>query len=103
MRGSKSRSKLNKKESEVKPKRPCVYILCNKPNGTLYVGVTSDLQSRIYQHKNKTFSGFTAKYNVSRLAYFEFFETMEEAILREKQLKGGSRAKKIALILSVLA
>ncbi|HEP3216916.1 TPA: GIY-YIG nuclease family protein [Campylobacter upsaliensis] len=47
LRGSKSRSKPNKKESEVKPKRPCVYILCNKPNGTLYVGVTSDLQSRI--------------------------------------------------------
>ncbi|EIW9954483.1 GIY-YIG nuclease family protein [Campylobacter upsaliensis] len=53
LRGSKSRSKLNKKESEVKPKRPCVYILCNKPNGTLYVGVTSDLQSRIYHPKIK--------------------------------------------------
>lgn len=84
-------------------KTPLRLYPSNKPNGTLYVGVTSDLQSRIWQHKNKTFSGFTAKYNVSRLAYFEFFETMEEAILREKQLKGGSRAKKIALVLSVLA
>ncbi|MDL0109563.1 GIY-YIG nuclease family protein [Campylobacter felis] len=61
-----------KKESKVKQKRPCVYILCNKANRTLYVGVTSDLQGRIYQHKNKSFGGFTAKYNVSHLAYFEF-------------------------------
>lgn len=78
----------------MKPKRPCVYILCNKPNGTLYVGVTSDLQSRIYQHKNKTFSGFTAKYNVSRLAYFEFFETMEEATCEKNNSKVAAVRRK---------
>lgn len=81
-------------------KSPCVYILFNKPNGTLYVGVTSDLKQRIFQHKNKSFGGFTAKYNIDNLAYFELHESMEGAILREKQLKGGNRAKKIALILS---
>ena len=77
----------------------CVYIMTNKRNGTLYVGVTADLIGRVYDHKEKTdpFS-FTARYGLDRLVYFEDFDFIEEAIDREKRLKGGSRSKKIALI-----
>ena len=78
-----------------------VYILFSKPNGTLYVGVTSDLIQRISQHKTKYFSGFTAKYNVNKLGYFEVYENIEEAIKREKALKGSSRQRKLNLILSM--
>jgi putative endonuclease len=73
------------------------YILASKTR-RLYVGVTSDLSVRVWQHKNKALDGFTAKYNVDRLVYFEEFPTPEEAIAREKQLKGWRREKKIALI-----
>jgi putative endonuclease len=79
-------------------KTPCVYILASSRNGTLYVGVTSDLQRRIHQHKSGAIEGFTKKYNIHSLVYFEVAETMDVAIAREKQLKGGSRQKKIALI-----
>ncbi len=75
-----------------------VYILFNQQNGTLYVGVTSDLQKRIYKHKNKLADGFTKKYSVDKLGYFEVFEDINEAIKREKQIKSGSRKKKIELI-----
>ena len=75
-----------------------VYILFNKRNGTLYVGVTSNLVKRIYEHKNKYVDGFTKKYNVDKLGYYEVFEDITEAIKREKQLKAGSRHKKIELI-----
>lgn len=75
-----------------------VYILTNQRNGTLYVGVTSDLRQRVWQHKNKTFEGFTAKYGVDRLVYFESFRAISYAIAREKQLKAGSRRKKLQLI-----
>ena len=75
-----------------------VYILFNKRNGTLYVGVTSNLVKRIYEHKNKFVDGFTKKYNVDKLGYYEVFEDITEAIKREKQLKAGSRHKKIELI-----
>lgn len=75
-----------------------VYILTNKWNTTLYVGITNDLIKRIYQHKNKAINGFTAKYNVNKLVYFELFESIEDTIKREKQIKAGSRTKKLALI-----
>jgi putative endonuclease len=74
-----------------------VYIL-GSVSGTLYIGITSDLRMRVYQHKNHTFGGFTAKYEVSRLLYFESFREVTNAIAREKQLKGWRREKKIALI-----
>ena len=78
-----------------------VYILFNKKNGTLYTGVTSNLAKRIYEHKNKTVDGFTKKYNIDKLGYYEVFDEIEEAIKREKNIKGGSRAKKISLIESI--
>ena len=78
-----------------------VYILFSERNGTLYVGVTNDLKRRIYEHKNKIFKGFTEKYGVDKLGYFEICESIESAILREKQLKGGNRKQKLALIESI--
>ncbi len=79
-------------------KKPAVYILANQENGTLYTGVTSDLIQRIYEHKNGLKSGFTKKYDCKNLVYFELFDDMENAIIREKQIKGGSRKKKLTLI-----
>ncbi len=79
-------------------KQGFVYILFSKPNGTLYVGVTSDLAKRIYEHKQKIAKGFTQKYNVDKLGYYEICESMESAIMREKQLKAGKRQTKIDLI-----
>jgi endonuclease len=74
------------------------YILFNKRNGTLYIGVTSNLVKRIYEHKNKLVDGFTKKYNIDKLGYYEVFENIEDAINREKKLKGISREKKLKLI-----
>ena len=79
-------------------RRPAVYLLTNKPDGTLYTGVTSDLPRRMWQHKNKVMKGFSARYNLNRLVYFELLEDMYEAISREKQIKAGSRKAKIKLI-----
>jgi putative endonuclease len=79
-------------------KQPAVYILTNKSNNVLYVGVTSDLIKRIYEHKNHVMEGFSAKYNVTKLVYFELCDEMETAITREKVLKGWKRSKKISLI-----
>ena len=79
-------------------KQPCVYIVTNKRNGTLYTGVTSNLLQRIYQHKEGLIEGFTKKYGCKILVWYELHETMESAIMREKQIKGGSRGKKMALI-----
>ncbi len=79
-------------------KQPCVYILASRRNGTLYVGVTSNLIQRIWQHKNNLAEGFTKKYGVHTLVWFEPHETMESAIGREKVIKGWQRAWKIALI-----
>ena len=79
-------------------KNSYVYILCSKRNGTLYIGVTSDLIKRIWQHKNKVVEGFTKKYNVDRLVYYELTEDVESAINREKQLKRWHREWKINLI-----
>jgi len=75
-----------------------VYILASRRNGNLYVGVTSDLKIRIWQHKNGRFAGFTSRYGVNKLVHFEDFRDISNAIAREKQLKAGSRAKKIAWI-----
>jgi len=79
-------------------REPAVYILASKPNGTLYVGVTSDLVKRIWEHRNDAVEGFTRRYGVYRLVYFEQFPSMVEAIEREKELKKWRRAWKIALI-----
>lgn len=75
-----------------------VYILSNKQNGTLYIGVTSDLAKRIYEHKNDLVEGFTRKYSLHTLVYFEFFENIQDAIRREKQLKNWRREWKLSLI-----
>jgi len=75
-----------------------VYIMTNKRNSVLYTGVTSNLKKRIYEHKNKITKGFTKKYNVTKLVYYEVFQDIYHAIEREKQIKGGSRQKKIELI-----
>ena len=82
-------------------KRPAIYIMTNKRNGTLYTGVTSDLVKRIYQHKNTVTPSFTHRYDCKLLVYYEIHEDMLGAIAREKQIKGGSRKKKIALIEAV--
>jgi len=76
-----------------------VYIITNKNNTTLYTGITSDLTSRLIQHIEKLFpKSFSAKYNLNKLVYFENYQSIEKAIEREKQIKAGSRAKKIMLI-----
>ena len=79
-------------------KQPCVYILANKPFGTLYIGVTSDLAARLWQHREGVIEGFTKRYAVHRLVHFELFDTMESAIKREKQLKNWHRDWKLNLI-----
>ena len=76
----------------------CVYILASKQNGTLYIGVTSNLSGRVYVHKNDLIAGFTRRYGVHTLVWFEIHDTAENAILREKQLKKWNRAWKIRLI-----
>ena len=82
-------------------KRPAVYIMASRRNGTLYTGVTSNLPQRVWQHREGVADGFTARYGCASLVWFEQHETMAAAILREKQLKGGPRAKKLALIEAV--
>jgi putative endonuclease len=79
-----------------------IYILTNENNTTLYTGVTSDLISRVMEHRQKKYpNSFTSKYNISKLVYFEAFHSIEVAIAREKQIKAGSRQKKIDLIESI--
>ena len=76
-----------------------VYIITNQYNKVFYAGVTNDLLGRIYEHKNKLIiESFSSKYNLNKLVYYEIFDDIEEAIKREKQIKGGSRKKKIELI-----
>ena len=79
-------------------KQPSVYIITNDRNTTLYIGVTSNLVQRIYQHKNKLIEGFSANYNIHKLVYFEQFNDMYNAILREKRLKKWNRDWKNQLI-----
>jgi len=80
------------------PKQPMVYILASKRNGTLYTGVTSDLVKRVYEHKNDLIDGFTKRYQVHHLVWFEPHEDMESAILREKRIKTWKRNWKLNLI-----
>jgi len=75
-----------------------VYILSNRRQGTLYTGVTSNIVRRIHEHKTGITGGFAARYGCDRLVHFELFDRIDDAIAREKQIKGGSRANKIALI-----
>ncbi len=75
-----------------------IYILGNSSNSSLYIGVTNNLQKRIYEHKHKVIEGFTKKYNLNQLLYYETYEDIENAIIREKQLKKWSRNKKEELI-----
>jgi len=82
-------------------RQPAIYIMANKRNGTLYTGVTSDLIKRVYQHKEGIADGFTKKYQCKQLVYYEQFEEMIVAIAREKQIKAGSRKKKLKMIESL--
>jgi putative endonuclease len=75
-----------------------VYIMTNKNNTVLYTGITNDLRRRVYEHKHKLVDGFTKKYNITKLVYYEVFRDAENAIFREKHIKAGSREKKVALI-----
>ena len=79
-------------------KYPAIYIMANKRNGTLYTGVTSNLITRVYQHKNGAVPGFSGRYDCKLLVYYELYDDMLSAITREKLIKGGSRKKKLALI-----
>jgi putative endonuclease len=79
-------------------RNPAVYIMANKRNGTLYTGVTSNLSRRVWEHKEALVSGFTARYGCKLLVWFEYYDAMQDAIAREKQIKAGSRKKKLSLI-----
>jgi len=78
-----------------------VYIMTNKHNTVLYTGITSHLKKRVYEHREKMVEGFTSKYNITKLGYYEVLRDVRSAILREKQIKAGSRGKKIGLIESM--
>lgn len=78
-----------------------VHIMANKINTVLYTGITSDLKKRIWEHKEKVIDGFTKNYNINKLIFFEIYNDPENAILREKQIKAGSRAKKVELIMGI--
>jgi predicted GIY-YIG superfamily endonuclease len=82
----------------MKEGQPAIYIMTNRRNGTLYTGVTSNLIARVYQHKHGLHPGFTKQYNCTNLVYYELCDDILTAIAREKQIKGGSRKKKLALI-----
>ncbi len=79
-------------------RQPAVYIMASARNGTIYVGVTSDLVRRVYEHRTNAIAGFTSRYGCKHLVYFELANDMTAAITREKQIKAGSRARKLALI-----
>ena len=82
-------------------KQPTVYVMANQRNGALYTGVTSDLPQRVHQHRESLVPGFTKRYGCKLLVWYEIHATMEHAITREKQIKGGSRKRKLALIESL--
>jgi predicted GIY-YIG superfamily endonuclease len=82
-------------------KRPAVYIMANRKNGTLYTGVTSDLVRRVSQHRQGFIGGFARRYGCRSLVYFEMHDEMSAAIAREQQIKAGSRSDKLALIVSI--
>jgi putative endonuclease len=83
---------------EFEPKQPCVYLLASCPNGVLYAGVTSALAQRVSLHKQKLIEGFTKRYGVTLLVYYEMYDTMDTAIRRESQIKKWKRAWKVRLI-----
>jgi len=85
----------------MKEKYGYVYIMTNKRNTTFYTGVTSDFAGRVWAHKNKLVEGFNKRYNINKLVYYEVFDDIKDAIAREKQIKAGSRKKKIDLIKSI--
>jgi putative endonuclease len=93
-----SRSRAPRNDDLGHGKHYFVYILTNKRHTVLYTGVTSDLKKRVYQHRMKLVPGFTSRYNVNKLLYYEIFDDAYTAISREKQIKAGSRAKKFDLI-----
>jgi putative endonuclease len=82
-------------------KKGYMYLMANSSGSVIYTGVTSDLIKRVYEHKNKLVKGFTEKYNVNNLVYYEVFDNLMDAIAREKQIKAGSREKKRQLIKSM--
>ena len=92
------RTSFRVKQSVIRMKSYYIYILTNKNNTVLYVGVTNDIVRRIWEHKSKLIEGFTKKYNIDKLVYYEKFDDPNSAIAREKQLKAGSRKKKLDLI-----
>jgi putative endonuclease len=92
--------KQSGKETQMS-KKYYIYIMTTKKNTALYTGVTNDLARRVFEHKNGLIKGFSSKYNVHKLVYFEEFDDINDAIRREKQIKGGSRANKIKLIESM--
>jgi putative endonuclease len=96
LRGAKRRSNPG-----ASVKQPAVYIMANRRNGTLYIGVTSNLLQRTWQHRTGVIPGFTLRYGCKMLVWYELHSTMIDAIAREKQIKGGSRKKKLALIESM--
>ncbi|MBR0128487.1 MAG: GIY-YIG nuclease family protein [Neisseriaceae bacterium] len=79
-------------------KQSFIYIMTNKSNQVFYVGVTNNIIRRVYEHRNKLIDGFTKRYNLTKLVYYEMFDDITNAITREKQLKGGSRKDKMQLI-----
>lgn len=79
-------------------RQPCVYIVANQPNGTIYAGVTSNLVQRVWQHKNNIIKGFSSRYDTHSLVWYEMHPTMESAIIREKRLKNWKREWKLKLI-----
>ncbi len=85
----------------INAKQYYVYIMTNKADTVLYTGVTNNLLRRVFEHKEKAIGSFTERYKISKLVYYEVCENVEGAILREKQIKAGSRQKKIALITSI--
>jgi predicted GIY-YIG superfamily endonuclease len=82
-------------------KEPAVYIMANRRNGTLYTGVTSNLSQRVYQHRESLTPGFTTRYGCQLLVWYERYERMDDAITREKQIKAGSRKRKLEIIESL--
>ena len=92
------RSNHRHRKRETMPKQYYIYIMTNKHNRVLYTGVTSDLKKRVYEHREKLVKGFTHKYNIEKLVYYEICDDAEEAIVREKKIKAGSRSKKVALV-----
>ncbi|MCF6182109.1 GIY-YIG nuclease family protein [Lutibacter sp.] len=79
-------------------KKSFVYFMVNKNNSVIYIGITSNIIKRVYQHKTKAYKGFTSKYNCDKLVYFEEFNDIQQTIEREKQLKAGNRSNKVNLI-----